>query len=70
MKRSRMAENISASDDEDAIVDFDNGQRSCENKRCPKCLEIRKKKPLIECAKCPSNYHMTCVGTRDHQSPS
>ena len=63
-----MAENISASDDEDAIVDFDNGQRSCEDKRCPECLEIRKRKPLIECSKCGSNYHMTCVGVTRAQA--
>ena len=63
-----MAETISPSDDEDAIVDLDNGQRSCEDKRCPKCLEIRKRKPLIECAKCGSNYHQSCVGIKRAQA--
>ena len=59
---------ISVLDEEEVIVDLDNGQRSWEDKRCPKCLEINKKKKLIECAKCGSNYHRSCVGITGRQA--
>ena len=57
-----------ASDDEDAIVDLDNGQRSSEDKCCKKCLKANNKKPLIECSQCGSNYHRSCVGITKRQA--
>ena len=58
---------INALDDEDAIDDLDNGQRSWADKRCLTCLKVNRKR-LIECAKCGGNYHRTCVGITGRQA--
>ena len=63
-----MAEAIRAPDEEDAVVDLDNGLRSNEDKRCSKCHKINRLKKLIECAQCGSNYHRSCVNINKIQA--
>ena len=43
-------------------------QLSVEEKRCPKCSEINRRKALIECTQCGSHYHRSCVGIRKNQA--
>ena len=43
-------------------------QLSVEEKRCPKCSEINRRKALIECTQCGSHYHRSCVSISKAQA--
>ena len=55
------AVNTTEDEDNDSDVTLVHEQQSAEEKRCPKCSEINKRKALIECTKCGSHYHRSCV---------
>ena len=50
-----------AHEDDEIESIFGLDQASMEDKRCPICNEIRTRKTLIECTKCNSNFHISCV---------
>ena len=48
-------------DEIDEDLNLGQEQNSLEEKRCPICGDIKTKKILIECGRCHSQYHITCV---------